>query len=70
MLCRYCPFCFSFLGYETVPFTEKEIDEAVMPFGKHMGERIDSLPANYLGWLRTECKLKGVVKFAVAKQYR
>ena len=64
----YCVFCNEFCGIEgCVPWSEKELDDARMPFGKHSGKRIKELPREYLEWLKENCELKGIVKFAVAR---
>jgi uncharacterized protein (DUF3820 family) len=31
------------------------MDAAVMPWGKHKGERIDALPDGYVKWLLENC---------------
>lgn len=31
-------------------------DESLMPFGKHKGERMEDVPADYLHWLWTNGK--------------
>jgi uncharacterized protein (DUF3820 family) len=32
-------------------YSEKELRETVMPFGKYSGEEFDAIPADYFDWL-------------------
>ena len=37
-------------------------DESLMPFGKHKGEKMADVPANYLLWIYENNKCSGAVK--------
>lgn len=37
----------------------------LMPFGKHKGKEIESIPKGYLRWLNNNCDLQGELKTAV-----
>lgn len=37
-------------------------DESLMPFGKHKGEKMANVPADYLLWLYENSKVYGEVK--------
>ena len=40
-----------------------------MPFGKHKGELVHSLPADYINWLWCNCSLREPLKTYVGRAY-
>jgi uncharacterized protein (DUF3820 family) len=41
-------------------------DESIMPFGKHKGEKLANIPAEYLLWLYDEGRFYGELKTYIA----
>jgi hypothetical protein len=43
-------------------------EQALMPFGKHKGTLIRSVPTDYLCWLAAECKLSAALRKDIAAE--
>lgn len=46
-----CLLCGEFLGWVPKPITVESARESIMPFGRHKGKRLGSLPKEYLEWM-------------------
>jgi len=44
-------------------------DRIIMPWGKHKGEYIDSLPSSYLYWLSLECDFDTKIQEAADEEW-
>jgi len=53
----HCKECGRYL--KLVPQTSKPIDEVVMPFGKHKGEKLVAIDRDYLWWMLENNAVKG-----------
>jgi len=62
---RYCKCCDHFLGMDPVYDCE-----AVMPFGKHAGKKLQEIPAEYLSWVVDNTEIKTYLSQAIKAEMR
>lgn len=47
---RWCPSCGAFNAYQEQEINQETASSWIMPFGKHKGDKIVTIPDDYIGW--------------------